>query len=87
MSKQKGDNVSDAARRLASFVQRLEKLDEEKTALSQDISEVKKEAKSAGFDMKVLNEVLKRRKKGRESTEEFDALLATYETSLDSVLD
>lgn len=81
-----GDNVPESARSLHSFVQRMERLHDDKKALSEDIKVVRGEVKSAGFDMKVFNEVLKRRAKDRADVEEFDNLLATYETALDAVL-
>lgn len=82
----KGDNVETGARRLHSFVSRLERLAEEKKGLVEDIKSVMDEAGSAGFDKKVLREVLKRRAKDKADVEEFDAILASYETNLDSVL-
>lgn len=90
MTKSGKTNVSDSARRLHSFVSRLENLDEQKAAVAEDIKVVKQEAKAEGFDMKVLNEVLRRRKqrknKGDSFVEDFDATLAVYETSLEQVL-
>lgn len=86
MSKDKGDNVPTAARQLTSFLQRVERLEEDKKAVGTDIREVYAEAKSSGFDVKVLREIVKRRRKTRQELEEQDALLATYETNIDSVL-
>jgi uncharacterized protein (UPF0335 family) len=83
---QSGDNVDTAARRLNSFIQRIENLNEEKKATTTDIREVFAEAKAAGFDVKVMRQVIKRRAMDRADLEEQDAVLATYETALDSVL-
>jgi len=88
MSKPKeGDNVPAAARSLASFITRIENVEEEKKGLSDDIREIYGEAKSAGFDTKVMREIIKRRRKKKDEIEAFDAVLATYETNLDSVMD
>jgi uncharacterized protein (UPF0335 family) len=81
-----GGNVSLSSKRLASFIQRVEKLNEEKKNLSEDIKEVFSEAKSAGFDTKTIRDIIKRRKLDPADRDEQDALLATYETALDSVL-
>lgn len=82
-----GDNVDVSARRLVSFIQRIERLNEEKKTLGADIREVFSEAKSGGFDVKILRQVIKRRAMDRADLEEQDALLAVYETNVDSVLE
>ena len=51
-----------AADRLRSIVERIERLEEEKKALSGDIKDIFQEAKSAGFDIKVLRQVIRLRK-------------------------
>lgn len=85
---EKGDNVSAAAKSLASFVKRIENVrDDLLTPAKQDLKAVYDEAKNAGFDIKVIREVIKRRAKKKAEVEEFDAVLATYETNLDSVMD
>jgi uncharacterized protein (UPF0335 family) len=82
-----GDNVSTAARELGNYVSRIEKLNEDKKAVAEDIKVVFQEAKAKGFDVKVMREVIKRRAKDKADVEEFDAMLANYETNLDSVLE
>jgi uncharacterized protein (UPF0335 family) len=82
-----GDNISLSARRLHSFIERVERLEGEKKDLAGDIREVYGEAKSTGFDTKVMRDIVKRRAKGKADIEEYDALLATYETAIDSILD
>lgn len=83
-----GDNVSPAARSLAAFVKRIESVRDDLLKPAQaDMKEVYTEAKNAGFDVKVLREIIKRRAKDKADVEEFDAVLATYETNLDSVMD
>ena len=51
-----------ASERLQSFVERLERLEEEKAALSEDIKEVYSEAKSGGFDIKIMRQIVRLRK-------------------------
>jgi uncharacterized protein (UPF0335 family) len=81
-----GGNVSVSHKRLASFVQRIENLNEDKKTLSTDLKGVFDEAKSAGFDVKIIRQVVKRRAMDRADLDEQDAMLANYETALDSVL-
>lgn len=88
MSKPKdGDNVSASARRLVSFVERVERLNDEKKALGADIREVFGEAKSSGFDPKIMRLAIKRRAMDKADLAEQEAVLATYEHALESVLD
>jgi len=67
---------------LHSFVQRIERLQEELDALNGDKGEVFKEAKSCGFDLKILKIVIKRRRMGKECDEE-DTLVELYEQALE----
>lgn len=71
-----------AAERLRSIVQRIESLEEERKALGGDIKDVKAEAKSAGFNVAVLNAVLKLRKKDAAQVEEEETLLDLYRRAL-----
>ena len=71
-----------AAERLRSLVERIERLTEEKVSLSADISDIFKEAKSAGFDVKVLRALLKLRKQEPAEAEEQDTLLDLYRRAL-----
>jgi uncharacterized protein (UPF0335 family) len=72
-----------AADRLRSFIERVERLEEEKAALTADIREVFAEAKAAGFDVKTMRQVLKLRKMDRTDVQEQDALLDVYRRALD----
>lgn len=65
-------------RRLKSFIERIERLEEEKKALSTDIKEVYSEAKSGGFDVKIIREVVKLRKMDAVDRAERQALLDVY---------
>ncbi|MCW5731756.1 MAG: DUF2312 domain-containing protein [Alphaproteobacteria bacterium] len=71
-----------AADRLRSIVQRIERLEEEKQALAQDIREVYAEAKGAGFDTKILRQVIKLRKLERAERQEQEALIELYQQAL-----
>lgn len=67
---------------LKSFVERLERLQEEKDSLSADIREVLGEAKDAGFDVKALREVLRERKVDAIERSEQAIYVSTYKTAL-----
>lgn len=72
-----------SAQRLRSFVERVERLEEEKAALAGDIREVYAEAKGAGFDVKVLRQVVRLRKLDKADRQQQEALLETYMRALD----
>jgi uncharacterized protein (UPF0335 family) len=67
---------------LKSLVERVERLEEEKTALSGDIREVYAEAKGNGFDTKIVRQVVRLRKLDSSQREEQDALLDLYMSAL-----
>jgi len=71
-----------AAERLRSVVERIERLQEERKALQSDIKDIFTEAKSAGFDAKVIRKLLSRRAMDAADREEQDTLLDTYERAL-----
>ena len=71
-----------AADRLRSIVERIERLEEEKKALSADIKDVYAEAKSTGFDVKVLRAVIRLRRQKPEEVEENEYLLVLYRRAL-----
>lgn len=64
------------------FIERIERLNEEKKALSADIAEVFKEAKSSGHDVKIMRRVIAERKLDAAEREERDALVATMLNAL-----
>ena len=72
-----------AADRLRSLIDRIERLEEEKKALSGDIRDVFAEAKSAGFDVKIMRAILKLRKMNAADRDEQEFLLDTYRKALD----
>ena len=67
-----------AREQLRQLVERIERLEEEKQAIAADIREVYAEAKSLGFDTKVLRKVIAMRKKDPQEREEEEAMLALY---------
>jgi len=71
-----------AAERLKSFIERIERLEEEKAALAGDIREVFAEAKGAGFDTKIMRQVLKLRKMEHDDRQEQEHLLDLYKRAL-----
>ncbi len=72
-----------ASDRLRSLIERIEKLEEEKAAISSDIRDVYAEAKSAGFDVKVMRVVIKLRKMNAADRDELETLTDTYRRALD----
>ena len=67
-----------AAEELRSFVERVERLEEEKKTISDDIKDVYGEAKSRGYDVKVLRKVVSLRKQDRDERAEQEAILDLY---------
>lgn len=63
---------------LKSVIERIERLEEEKAALSSDIKDVYAEAKSNGFDVKALRSIIRIRKKDHDERVEEETILATY---------
>lgn len=68
--------------RLRSIVERIERLEEERKALGGDIRDIYTEAKSAGFDVAVLRDLIKIRRKDAADVEEHETLLDTYKHAL-----
>jgi uncharacterized protein (UPF0335 family) len=71
-----------AGDRLKSFVERIERLEEERRALSGDIKEVYAEAKGNGFDIKIMRQVIRLRRMDKEDLDEQDALIDIYKRAL-----
>jgi uncharacterized protein (UPF0335 family) len=72
-----------AGDRLRSFIERIERLEEEKKTLSDDIREVYSEAKGAGFDIKVLRRIVQLRKMDSSDRDEMEQILEVYKRALD----
>ena len=71
-----------AAERLRSIVERIERLEEERKALGGDIRDIFAEAKSAGFDVKVLRQLIRVRREEPADIEEQETLLDVYRRAL-----
>ena len=71
-----------AGKRLKSFLERIERLEEEKAALAEDIKEVYGEAKATGFDTKTMRKVVRLRKMDLEKRREEDELLELYKAAI-----
>ena len=63
---------------LKAFVERVERLEEEKKAIADDIRDVYAEAKANGFDVKALRQVVRLRKQDADERKEQEAILETY---------
>ena len=74
------DNVS--AEQLRLFIERVERLEEEKKSFQDDIKDVYAEAKSTGFDTKTMKAIVRLRKMEKHHRDEADALLETYRNAL-----
>ena len=71
-----------AADRLRSIVERIERLEEERKGLADNIKDIFAEAKSAGFDVKVVRQIISIRKKEPAEVEEQETLLDLYRRAL-----
>ncbi|MBT5108702.1 MAG: DUF2312 domain-containing protein [Rhodospirillaceae bacterium] len=67
---------------LRSLIERIERLEEEKAALAEDIREVYAEAKGNGFDIKVMRQIVRLRKMDSNDRSELEAILETYKAAL-----
>ncbi len=74
-----GDHAADQLRLL---IERIERLEEEKKGISDDIKDVYLEAKSTGYDIKVMREIVRRRRMDGHALKEFEGILETYQAAL-----
>lgn len=72
-----------AVDRLRSLIERIERLEDEKSAIASDIRDIFTEAKSAGFDTKIMKQIIKLRKMNATDRDEQEYLLETYRRALD----
>jgi uncharacterized protein (UPF0335 family) len=68
--------------RLKSFIERIERLEEEKAAISSDIKDVYAEAKGVGFDSKTIRKIISLRKVDTEKRREAEELLELYKSAI-----
>ncbi|MBU6418286.1 MAG: DUF2312 domain-containing protein [Proteobacteria bacterium] len=71
-----------AGERLRSVIERIERLEEERKALANDIKDIYSEAKSAGFDVKVIRQLIRIRKQEPAEVEEQETLLDVYRRAI-----
>lgn len=68
--------------RLKQYIERIERLNEEKKGLQSDIRDVFAEAKSGGFDVKVMREIIKKRKQAEQERREQEELVELYKSAI-----
>ena len=71
-----------AGKRLKSFLDRIERLEEEKKGIADDIKDIYAEAKGVGFDPKIMRKILRLQKMETEKRREEEELLELYKTAL-----
>lgn len=71
-----------AAGQLRAFIERIERLEEDKQAIADDIKEVYAEMKGSGFDTKAVRTIVRLRKKDQAERQEEEAVLDLYKTAL-----
>jgi uncharacterized protein (UPF0335 family) len=71
-----------AGERLRSFIERIERLEEERRTLGADIKEVYAEAKGAGFDAKTMRQIIRLRRMDKDDLDEQETLLDIYKRAL-----
>ena len=67
-----------AQSQLRQFVEQIERLEEEKSAIAGDLRDKYLEAKASGFDVKALRQIVRLRKKSKDDRQEEEAIVATY---------
>jgi len=78
----KGHNSKASDDRLKLLIERVERLNEEKKGIADDIKDVFAEAKAVGYDTKIMREIIRLRKMKPDDLREFEAVLDTYKTAL-----
>jgi uncharacterized protein (UPF0335 family) len=71
-----------AAGQLRAFIERVERLEEEKKTIADDIKDVYAEMKGTGFDTKAVRQIIRDRKKDSAELQEFEAMLDLYKAAL-----
>ena len=71
-----------AGEQLKSFIERIERLEDEKRALGEDIKEVYAEAKGTGFEPKIMRQIIKIRKMDKDELDEVESLIDVYKRAL-----
>ena len=76
------DNANSTDDRLRLLIERIERLEEEKKGIADDILDVYMEAKAVGYDPKIMRQIVRLRKMKPDDRSEQDMLLETYKTAL-----
>lgn len=76
------ETLNVAASELRQFIERIERLEEEKQTIADDIKDVMGEAKGRGYDTKAIRTILRLRKKDKDERLEEEAILQTYMAAL-----
>ena len=76
-----------AGERLRSFIERIERLEDEKRALAADIKEVYAEAKGNGFDARIMRQLIRLRRMDKDDLDEQESLLDVYKRALGMLLE
>lgn len=71
-----------AADQLRLFIERIERLEEEKKGIADDIRDVYSEAKSQGYDPSIMRQIVRLRKMSKDDRDNFEAILDTYKSAL-----
>jgi uncharacterized protein (UPF0335 family) len=71
-----------SGQRLKAFIERVERLEEEKKALAEDIKDIMGEAKAVGFDTKTMRKIIRLRKMDKQKREEEEELLELYKAAV-----
>jgi uncharacterized protein (UPF0335 family) len=75
-----------SAARLKSFIERIERLEEEKAGIAADIKDVYSEAKGTGFDVKIMRQIVRLRKMESSDRQEQEELLDLYQRALGMIV-
>lgn len=71
-----------AVDQLRNFIERIERLEDEKKSLGDDVREIYSEAKVNGYDVKIMRQIVRLRKMETHDRQEMDAILETYRGAL-----
>lgn len=71
-----------SGQRLKAFIERIERLEEEKAALAEDVKDIYAESKAVGFDTKTIRKVIRLRKMDKEKRQEEEELLELYKSAI-----
>lgn len=71
-----------AGDQLRSYIERVERLEEERATIAADVKEVYAEAKSSGFDTKIMKQIVRLRKQDKAERDEMQSLIELYKSAL-----